>query len=164
MIHNENSCGTFSFCNSCDKASNCCTGKTVDMPLVTEQEAINIARDMEINMDNFCTPVNGGIFEIKRQDTNECYFYHKGKCSIYENRPIDCKLFPFDLKISKKTNHLNLVKYDSVCPSLPEKMEREASQAENLVNSLGKQKRFFANSNSPLLDKQSYIKIKIIED
>lgn len=40
--------------------------------------------------------VNANIYHIKTFN-NECVFYKNGKCIIYDYRPIDCKLYPYDI-------------------------------------------------------------------
>lgn len=35
---------------------------------------------------------------LRRKETKECVFYHKGTCSIYRWRPLICRCYPFFLK------------------------------------------------------------------
>jgi Fe-S-cluster containining protein len=38
----------------------------------------------------------------KKNESNDCYFLtERNLCSIYDNRPLDCKLFPIFLKIKE---------------------------------------------------------------
>jgi len=45
---------------------------------------------------------NQGFYSVK-QNNGRCVFYNEKelKCSIYENRPMDCKLFPFSFIVNK---------------------------------------------------------------
>ena len=54
------------------------------------------AKDLsEIILDN--------MYKIKTKE-NKCCLYIENKCSIYENRPIDCRLFPYDIRKNKNEN------------------------------------------------------------
>ena len=43
---------------------------------------------------------------MKRQkNSNACHFYKDCKCTIYDVRPIDCRIFPYDIKLEKDGNY-----------------------------------------------------------
>lgn len=53
------------------------------------------------------------LYQLKRQiDNSNCIFYNNNQCTIYDIRPIDCKLFPYDIKLEKDGNYY-LVYYKS---------------------------------------------------
>ena len=48
----------------------------------------------------------------KRNGTSDCYFLSKqNRCSIYDDRPLDCKLFPIFLKIKENEKDSYKVKW-----------------------------------------------------
>jgi hypothetical protein len=57
---------------------------------------------------------------LKASDKNGCFFLNSGRCSIHEFRPVDCRLFPLDLKeidgelswVIYKYHHCNLSERD----------------------------------------------------
>ncbi len=91
-------------CSNC-KTMGCCTNSAV--PLVFESDLINLK---SINKDNddflHDRNVNGNIIKAvnKKPNSNECIFWDEKKgCSIYKQRPFDCRAYPFDiLKIEGK--------------------------------------------------------------
>ena len=40
------------------------------------------------------------LYQMKKQN-QKCYFYRNNKCNIYDIRPIDCRIFPYDIKLEK---------------------------------------------------------------
>ncbi|PBO84863.1 MAG: hypothetical protein COA77_07170 [Thaumarchaeota archaeon] len=85
-------------CDSCTTQS-CCKSFVGANMLLSEFEQIKDA----VGTDTFAKTV---LFNqiptlvIKnKNNSNECTFWDSEKecCSIYENRPFDCKLFPFDI-------------------------------------------------------------------
>jgi Fe-S-cluster containining protein len=48
----------------------------------------------------------------KKNESKDCFFItEKNFCSIYENRPLDCKLFPIFLKIQKESSDSFRIKW-----------------------------------------------------
>lgn len=91
-------------CASC-KTQGCCTNSTV--PLVFDSDLANL-KSINKNNDDFLHDrnVNGIIIKAinKKPNSNVCIFWdEKVGCSIYKQRPFDCKAYPFDiLKINEK--------------------------------------------------------------
>ena len=86
--------------------SKCCRSTP---PALTSIDFERITKITE--KENWYTKLNEekkNIFVIsKNEKSDDCFFLSTdGLCSIYENRPLDCKLFPFFLKI-KKIDDLN---------------------------------------------------------
>ncbi len=88
-------CGTFEHCSRCEYIPNCCCdfGK-IDAPVISELEKNKLEEISSI--DNFCSSCGDGIYNLNLNGNN-CIFYNE-VCTIYDNRPLDCRLFPFDLK------------------------------------------------------------------
>jgi len=40
-----------------------------------------------------------GVVEITNLDDGRCRFLRDGFCSVFDSRPLECRLFPFDIKL-----------------------------------------------------------------
>ena len=145
--------GTFGFCEGCPGNSNCCTGKTVELPVLTPGDVISISKEMELPASEFSTQTNGSLSEM-RSRKGECFFYKNDRCTIYNNRPVDCRLFPFDI-LKNKENKLMLVWYSTTCPKTID-ANNYTKEIKFLLSSLKPFFKEFAEHRSPLLDKHSY--------
>ena len=111
--------GTFHFCATCPAASHCCqrirTTDALEPPFILEREAVAIAAVTGDDLDDFIAPesTEGGL-SVKAID-GKCFFYRRGSCSIYELRPLDCRLFPFDI-IEEKPGQFVWIVYEDLCP------------------------------------------------
>lgn len=113
----DNNLGTFDLCHNCVKRSaTCCSNPAVDSPMVLPNEAKEIAKLQNIDMSDFAKTVDFAkmygdktlkdLYQMKRQDnSNSCYFYRDSKCTIYDIRPIDCRIFPYDIKLESDGNY-----------------------------------------------------------
>ncbi len=120
----NNNLGTFNLCSNCvGKSATCCGNPNVDSPMLLPKEAETISKNMKINIEEFANKVDFSkmhndytlkdLYQMKRQEnSNQCYFYRDNKCTIYEIRPIDCRIFPYDIKLEKDGNYY-LVYYKS---------------------------------------------------
>lgn len=88
-----------SLCNSC-KEQGCCTDSAV--PLVFSNDFTNLKKIDRANsrfLDE--KTVNGKKIKFikKQNNSNRCVFWNSDscRCSIYENRPFDCRAYPFDI-------------------------------------------------------------------
>ena len=87
--------GCFKECTNCSKVPNCCANfNLIDAPTLNKEEVKKIS----------CFVKNNDFFNIKENNIytlktvgNKCIFFVNNQCLIYKNRPLDCKLFPFDL-------------------------------------------------------------------
>jgi len=117
--------GTFNLCSNCIGKNNptCCCDPIVDSPMLLPNEAEAISNKMKIEKEEFCKRINlakinndyslKDLYQMKRfEDTNSCYFYRDNKCTIYDIRPIDCRIFPYDIKLEKDGNYY-LIYYKS---------------------------------------------------
>lgn len=113
----DNNLGTFDLCHNCVKRSaTCCSNKHVDSPMILPNEAREIAKAKNVEIDDFANPVDFAkmhgddalkdLYQMKRQDDSDaCYFYRDSKCMIYDIRPIDCRIFPYDIKLESDGNY-----------------------------------------------------------
>jgi len=85
-------------CTSCH-AKTCCSDHLPPFVSIDEFKEIKTST----GRDDFVTTrvINNTIKNImKTKDrTNECIFFDSEKgCTIYQSRPFDCKIFPFDIR------------------------------------------------------------------
>lgn len=118
--------GTFHHCSNCSGKVVCCSYfDQINAPVLNKEELQEIKN--LILMDDFYNILDKNLFSLKLNGKN-CIFYIDSKCSIYNNRPIDCRLYPFDIiKIEKKyyliLYLLECINYESF---LHEKIDVEA--------------------------------------
>lgn len=113
----ENNLGTFNLCHNCVNAkATCCSNPAVDSPMILPNEALEISKATGTKIEEFANLVDfasmyhddtlKSLYQMKRQNhRNACYFYKDCKCSIYDIRPIDCRIFPYDIKLEKDGNY-----------------------------------------------------------
>lgn len=94
-------------CGRCDH-KNCCTDSAV--PLVFGKDLEKI-KNNNLNYMKYLKTVKisgENVFAIKKKDNlSECVFWDEsvGGCTIYDFRPIDCRLYPFDILLMEKSYH-----------------------------------------------------------
>lgn len=113
----DNNLGTFDLCSNCiGKNLNCCCNPEIDSPMLLPNEVEAISKELKISKDEFCDRVNlaeinneyslKDLYQMKRmKDNSSCYFYRNNQCTIYDIRPIDCRIFPYDIKLEKDGNY-----------------------------------------------------------
>jgi len=113
--------GTFDFCESCSQHNNCCVrmrhgkGQVASPPLLPHEAGL-IASVSKIEISEFAedtTPPGNGL--AIRANGDRCYFYRDGKCAIYSARPLDCRIFPFDIR--EVDGGLFWIVYTDLCPT-----------------------------------------------
>lgn len=120
----DNNLGTFNLCRNCvEKKATCCSDPNVDSPMMLPHEAETIAKALKIDKNDFSKVIDFSkmyddytlktLYQLKRQNNSDsCYFYKNNQCTIYDIRPIDCRIFPYDIKLEKDGNYY-LVYYKS---------------------------------------------------
>lgn len=140
--------GTYDFCTDCHKEGTycCCASDNVDEALLLPNETLKVVNCLKrteegatITQNSFSDTVKHSkatlpIRKIKRTKSEKdtcgsgCYFYdtkHKD-CKIYKDRPIDCRLFPFDIILNPKNDELHVGYYQHLCKRpLPSQAEME---------------------------------------
>ncbi len=113
--------GTYSFCNSCvGKFDCCCNCENIDMPILLPFEAKRLQISQRRTIDKFAKKLSEHLYQMRRADNDEkkgCIFFQNNRCSIYNERPLDCRLFPFDFK--EKDGEYWIVYYNNVCNAIP---------------------------------------------
>lgn len=94
-----------SLCEKC--TTPCCTDQL--SPLTFDYELLQISKAINKPVSEFSETIqiNGKSHRVlkSKKNSNDCIFFDSKTqlCSIYENRPLDCKFFPFDIaKINGK--------------------------------------------------------------
>lgn len=82
-------------CSNCNHQT-CCTG--FDSPVVFPEDLINLAQIQKTSEEYFEEVIIAGmkVKLIRKNSSNHCIFWNN-KCEIYDFRPLDCRLFPFDI-------------------------------------------------------------------
>lgn len=112
--------GTYEFCTECYNAKKvcCCASEVIDMPIFLDSEKRNIAaaftnrKKKALHFSRHLPePYNqSSVWQMSRieKDNEEgrdggCIFFdtREDKCDIYERRPLDCRLFPFDINLNQ---------------------------------------------------------------
>ena len=113
----ENNLGTFNLCHKCVNAkATCCSNPSVDSPMLLPNEAKEISKVTNKEIEEFAENIDfasihndktlKNLYQMKRQENSSaCHFYINCKCSIYDIRPIDCRIFPYDIKLEKDGNY-----------------------------------------------------------
>ena len=111
--------GTFHFCETCPKETNCCTrlkrSGSIEPPFLFERERYRIRSNWSDRyLSSYGSLEHGKIWTLQSREPG-CIFYKEGRCAIYMERPFDCRLFPFDIRINGQ-EQLIWVVYTKLCP------------------------------------------------
>lgn len=132
--------GTYEFCTECYKehAVCCCASEEIDMPIFLSSEKSNITavlpkkKKRSLHFSNHLpAPYNeSSVWQMcrieKENEDGRCTFFdlNEGKCNIYERRPLDCRLFPFDIKLEDNKSEYIIGYYPDLCErNLPDERE-----------------------------------------
>lgn len=106
--------GTFLQCTKCSKTNNCCCNfEKIDRPIISQEEKKKIELCYDNNDDK----------ELFQKLTNECFnittinnncIFYDGNCKIYNSRPYDCRLYPYDIKKINGKFFLVIYKLDCI--------------------------------------------------
>lgn len=128
--------GSFDFCETCflEHKVCCCASDKVDMPIFLGNETAlirnqlsNKAQEKNVFSKNLSDPFQKSqVRQIKREEKKDsngnveyskCVFFNfeEQKCKIYNGRPIDCRLFPYDIKLSENKKEYVIGYYTSLC-------------------------------------------------
>ena len=95
----------------CIKCGICCgdTKEKIRHILLLPSEAEQIAKVTLQPISKFAVKIKGRVpysYEIKkRAEDGKCVFLENSLCKIYSLRPLICKFYPFELKISKSRKY-----------------------------------------------------------
>lgn len=87
--------GCYENCTNCNSKIVCCSNfDKINAPVLSKEELQRIRQF--IKSEDFYNIMGDNLFSLKL-DGNNCIFYQNGKCIIYDIRPVDCRLYPFDI-------------------------------------------------------------------
>lgn len=113
--------GTYHFCNSCvGKFDCCCNCESIDAPILLPFEAEKISVSCRKEINDFAEKLTANLYQMRRDDNDDqkgCIFFQNSMCTIYNNRPLDCRLFPFDFK--EIDGKYWVVYYHQICSAIP---------------------------------------------
>lgn len=109
------------FCARCPASQNCCTrvahGSEIEQPFVFAEEVSALSgaskRSVEEFLDRKITKT-GALHLALKSSAHGCTFFKEGRCAVYSVRPLDCRLFPFDIR--RTSSGLRWIAYTSLCP------------------------------------------------
>jgi Fe-S-cluster containining protein len=83
----------------CTQCGNCCTGSSGAVR-VSDTEIEVLASRQDMRPDEFRTvytrTLRGGDISLREKRNGDCVFFARGKgCSVYEDRPRQCRAWPF---------------------------------------------------------------------
>lgn len=123
--------GTFQYCSNCNLNPICCSNfNIINAPTLNRDELEKIKSFVE--NDKFYNKIEEELYSLKVKNDN-CIFYKDNKCEIYDIRPNDCRLYPFD--IIKRNDKYYLIIYCLDCFRYRD-MEKEIPNIELIVNNI----------------------------
>ena len=95
------------------------TNGSIDNAIVFNEEIEQIEKHSGVDREEFLQigryPEDGPYQTLKHEGDEGCFFFKKGRCEIYPVRPLDCRLFPFDI-IEDDDGKLRWILYTDLCP------------------------------------------------
>ena len=86
----------------CTACSDCCTGSPGYVWLSEADISVLCAHFGHMSIEEFAASfcqyvkVEGGLaLSLREKNLYDCIFLEKGRCSVYADRPIQCKTYPF---------------------------------------------------------------------
>ena len=165
ISHHKVDKGTYQFCNGCvGKFDCCCNCESIDMPILLPFEAKNISSVTKRSIETFAEKKTNNLYQMKRVDNDpkkECIFFQNSRCSIYNNRPVDCRLFPFDFK--EIDGEYWVIYYNKACNAIPIDKDEVEACGYNIRPLLEIVMPYMSECSDPILSerlsKQEYIKL-----
>ena len=115
--------GSFQFCEGCPTSLNCCSRMNhksfIENAVVFGDEVNSIESFSGVPRNQFLKessfPGTHPLQTIANAETGGCIFHRDGRCEIYAVRPLDCRIFPFDI-IEDADEELRWIVYTDLCP------------------------------------------------
>ncbi|MDR0540574.1 MAG: YkgJ family cysteine cluster protein [Spirochaetaceae bacterium] len=121
---------------SCVRCSACCRGES-GYVFITRAEALKIAGQCALSAEEFyavyCRQVDLGAekrFSLKEKSNGDCVFWNGG-CGIYENRPAQCRTYPFWASMLESSEIWE--KTSVACPGTRQKTIRDCAFIEDCL-------------------------------
>lgn len=107
---------------SCNKCGLCCGDTKIKTRhiLLLESEAKNISVLSTQPIEKFAeltTEKKPYVYEMKKPSEGKCIFLKDNQCTIYQQRPLICRFYPFELKFAQdKSTHV--FDFTLECPTI----------------------------------------------
>jgi Fe-S-cluster containining protein len=107
----------------CTKCGICC-GNTKEKTrhiILLRTEAEQIAKITLQPIHKFTVKIKGKapyIYEMKKRENGKCVFLKNERCAIYSLRPLICRFYPFELKVSARASKKFQFFYTKECPGI----------------------------------------------
>jgi Fe-S-cluster containining protein len=91
-------------------------------------DAKRITNQTNLDVNEFADEIEGSepyLYQMKKPENGKCFFLKNSRCTIYNNRPLICRFYPFQLDNLGNGNYL--FSYTNKCPGIGkgDKLERE---------------------------------------
>jgi Fe-S-cluster containining protein len=90
---------------SCQQCGNCCRGPEPGYVWVTDEEVAALAARLGLSLDQFGRLYLrriGARLSLVERANHDCVFWEEGQgCTVYEQRPTQCRTFPFWSEITQ---------------------------------------------------------------
>ncbi len=106
----------------CIKCGICCgdTKEKIRHVLLLEKDADQIAAMTSSAISDFAVKIKNKTpykYEMKKtSETGSCVFLENNQCTVYSKRPLICRFYPFELKVTGDQRHEFL--YTDECPGI----------------------------------------------
>jgi len=159
--------GSFSFCKMCQKDINCCVritpGGRIGNPILFKEDINRIEKFTKNDKNTFSNvPLDSNsVIRSMKSNENGCHFSQKGDCTIYPVRPLDCRLFPIDIK-EKIDGSLIWIAYTAICPVTYD-IQKCWGHAKLLLPYLKNNIKEYARANAPWMHDEPFVELGNIE-
>ena len=96
---------------NCLNCPNHCCGHQSLRPILLPEESMQYPD----NQVEILTTISGQITTFAKNSNGNCVFFEGGRCTNYENRPLECRLYPYLLDFSGSQPDIKL---DNNCPEV----------------------------------------------
>ncbi len=102
---------------TCTQCGKCCRGPEPGFVWVTDEEIAALAKRFGLSVDAFGLRFLrriGARFSLVERANHDCIFWENGKgCTVYEDRPEQCRTFPFWPEFLETRDHWKKIDW---CP------------------------------------------------
>mgnify|MGYP001159234309 CR=1 FL=1 len=120
---------------NCNKCGLCCgdTEKKTRHILLLESEASNISAQTGLPIKEFAEETDAKapyVYEMKKPIDGKCFFLKDNQCTIYGQRPLICRFYPFELRFDQD-KETYVFDFTLECPTIGEgkKLSRKDFEA-----------------------------------
>jgi len=105
----------------CSKCGLCCgnTANKVRHVLLLKSDAERIAKKTNQVVDMFAAQTPGKLpylYELRKSPEGKCVFLYNNQCTIYDDRPLICRFYPFEL--STDSEGVSTFRFTNECPGV----------------------------------------------